>query len=98
MAIGSKAGRPYHIADIDFRYDPDQGLYDRFYAACDQLHYFDTVVLSRALGVNIVTIRLWKAHKTFPSKRGMAFQVINWVDSGKPQRTVRQEKVAVSMV
>lgn len=86
------------MADINFRHDPDQDLYDRFYAACDQLHYFDTVLLSRALGVNIVTIRLWKAHKTFPSRRGTALQVIDWIDRGKPQKVITQAGLASSMI
>ena len=98
MAISCKVGRPYHVADINFRHDPDQDLYDTFYAACDQLHYFDTVLLSRALGVNIVTIRLWKAHKTFPSRRGMAYHVIDWVNRGKPEKIIKQAEITRSML
>ena len=98
MAVSCKVGRPYHKADIDFRHDPDQDLYDRFYAACDKLHYFDTVVLSRALGVNVVTIRLWKAHKTFPARRGTAHQVIDWVKRGKPEIVVKQAEAAGGMI
>ena len=97
MALGCKVGRPYHTADIDFRHDPDRELYARFYAACDKLHYFDTVMLSRALGVNVVTIRLWKAHKTFPNRRGVAHQVIDWVSRGKPERIVKQAEAAGGM-
>ena len=98
MAISGKVGRPYHMADIDLAYDPDLELYDRFYAACEQLCYFDTVLLSRALGVCLVTIRLWKAKKTFPARRGMAQQVINWVNNGKPERTITQAENADGML
>jgi hypothetical protein len=98
MAVSCKVGRPYHIADIDFRHDPDQELYDRFYGACAQLHYFDTVLLSRALGVSLVTIRLWKAKQTFPARRGTAQQVITWVNNGKPERVIKQSGIATGMV
>ena len=98
MVLGCKVGRPYHKADIDFAYDPDLELYDKFYAACDQLRYFDTVLLSRTLGVSIVTIRLWKAHKTFPARRGIAFQVIDWVNRGKPERIITQAQHAQGLL
>lgn len=97
MAVSCKVGRPYHVADIDFNSDPDQELYDDFYKACADLHYFDTVVLSRALGVSVVTVRLWKAGKTFPMRRGMAFQIIDWVNKGKPQKTITQAEAANTM-
>jgi len=97
MAASAKVGRPYHVADIDFSNDPDQDLYDEFYTACRGLRYFDTVVLGRALGVSLVTIRLWKAGKTFPQRRGTAMLVISWVKAGKPQRTVTQAEAATSM-
>lgn len=97
MAASCKVGRPYHVADIDFKQDPDQELYDKFYAACAQLCYFDTVVLSRALGYSVVTIRLWKAGKTFPARRGIAMQVISWVEAGKPQKTITQAEAANSI-
>jgi len=98
MPVSCKVGRPYHRADIDLGYDPDQELYDRFYAACDTLRYFDTVLLSRTLGVTLVTIRLWKAHKTFPARRGIAFQVIEWVNNGKPEKIVTQAELAQSLL
>lgn len=94
MAVSCKVGRPYHVADIDFSQDPDQDLYDEFYKACSELHYMDTLVLSRALGVSIVTVRLWKAGKSFPMRRGMAFLVIEWVKKGKPQKTITQAEAA----
>ena len=97
MGVSCKVGRPYHRADIDFRHDPDEELYERFYRACDTLRYFDTVLLSRTLGVHLVTIRLWKAHKTFPSRRGMAHQVIAWVNNGKPQLVITQAQHAAGM-
>jgi hypothetical protein len=98
MAASCGVGRPYHVADIDFRYDPDQELYDRFYAACGQLRYFDTVLLSRALGVSLVAIRLWKAGQSFPRREGTAKQVINWVDNGKPEKIIKQSKTGVGML
>lgn len=98
MIVSCKVGRPYHIAEIDFRHDPDQELYDRFYVACAQLCYSDTVKLSRALGVNVVTIRLWKAKRTFPARRGMAQQVIDWVAKGKPERIIKQAESARGML
>jgi len=98
MAVSSKVGRPCHVADINLKHDPDQGLYDTFYATCSQLHYSDTVRLSRALGVTLVTIRLWKAKKTFPSRRGMALQIIDWVNRGKPERRVTQAEIAAGML
>jgi hypothetical protein len=97
MAVSCKVGRPYHVADIPFGKDPTQELYDKFYAACRELCYFDTVVLSRALGVSLVTIRLWKAGKRFPGREATARLVIDWVDRGKPQRIVTQAEAAASM-
>jgi hypothetical protein len=94
MAVSCKVGRPYHVADIDFRHDPDQELYDRFYEACRDLSYFDTVLLGRALGVALNTIRLWKAGQTFPARRGIAQQVIDWVTRGKPEKVITQAERA----
>jgi hypothetical protein len=97
MAVSCNVGRPYHVADIDFSHDPEQELYDRFYEVCRGFSYFDTVLLSRALGVALNTIRLWKAGQTFPARRGTAMWVIAWVESGKPQRVVTQAQAAASM-
>lgn len=98
MAVSYKVGRPYQMADIDFTKDPDQELYDSFYAACDKLHYFDTVVLSRALGVHVVTVRRWKAHQTFPPGRGIAQQIIDWVNMGKPRKVVTRVQASPRML
>lgn len=97
MAVSCKAGRPYHIADIPFGEDSSQELYDNFYAICRELHYFDTVLLSRALGVSLVTIRLWKAGKRFPGREATARLVIAWVNGGKPQKTITQAEANASM-
>jgi len=97
MAVSCKVGRPYHKADIDLRHDSDEELYERFYMACDTLRYFDTVLLSRTLGVQVRTVRNWKSHQTFPPRRGMAQQVIDWVNNGKPQLVITQAQHAAGM-
>lgn len=85
------------MADIPFCCDPDQELYDQFYKACRALSFFDTVVLARTLGVNVRTVRNWKAGKTFPPRRGLATLVIQWVTNGKPVKTMTQAEIANSM-
>lgn len=97
MAVSCKVGRPYHVADIPFGKDSSQELYDRFYTACRELHYFDTVVLSRTLGVSLVTIRLWKAGKKFPGREATARLVIDWIEAGKPTKTITQAEAAASI-
>jgi hypothetical protein len=96
--IALRTGRPYHTADIDFSKDPDLELYARFYEACSTLCYFDTVVLSRALGVDVVTVRRWKARQNFPERKGTAQHVINWVASGKPRKIVSQREGSTSQI
>lgn len=97
MAVSYRVGRPYQMADIDFTEDPDQKLYDEFYAACDQLHYFDTVVLARTLGIHVVTVRRWKAHKTFPPGRSTAQRIIDWVNMGKPRKLIPRSQARSTM-
>ena len=98
MATSVRVGRPYQEADINFTEDPDQELYDQFYAACADLHYFDTVVLSRTLGVHIVTVRRWKAGQTFPPSKGRAQCVIDWVNMGKPRKIVPRAQATRGML
>ena len=94
MAVRCKAGRPYHVADISFSNDPDTELYEKFYAACRNLSYFEMAVLARALKVDARTVRRWRSGRYFPSRRGLAILVIRWVDRGKPQRTITQAELA----
>jgi len=96
MAVSSKVGRPYRVPDIDLRYDPNQELYDRFYEACRTLSYSDMKLLGRFFGLNWITIWRWKAGKTFPTQT-IASQVILWVSTGKPLKTVTQAEAANSM-
>ena len=98
MAVNCKVGRPYHIADIDFRHDPDQELYDRFFEACRGLCYFETVVLAKALRVNVRTVRRWKEGRNFPTTRGTAMLVISWVNSGKPMKIISQAANSTAML
>jgi len=98
MALGSKVGRPYQVADIEMVHDPDLVLYDQFYDACSQLRYSDTVALARAFGIGVRTVRNWKAGATFPTRRGIASLVIIWVTNGKPRKLVTQAGAAASML
>lgn len=98
MAISCKVGRPYHVADICFSKDPDQDLYDQFYRACRNLTYSETVVLARALKVDVRTVRRWQEGKSFPVRRGRAVLIIGWVDSGKPQKRITQAELAAGML
>lgn len=88
MAISDKVGRPRRIADIDFRHDPEQELYDRFYAACRTLGWSEIWELAGALQVNLSTVKYWRLGKYFPATRGMAMHVIHWVERGKPTKMV----------
>ena len=97
MAVSSKVGRPYHVADIDFRHDPDQELYDEFYQACRTLTYCDMRLLGKAFGVHWITVWRWKAGQVFPMRKGIARQLIDWVVNGKPQKTVTQAEAADTM-
>jgi hypothetical protein len=90
MAVSCKVGRPYHVADICFSEDPDLDLYDQFYRVCRSLTYFETVILARALKVDIRTVRRWQSGQNFPVRRGRAVLIIGWVSRGKPQKIISQ--------
>lgn len=98
MAVSSRVGRPYQVADIDLVHDPDLELYDRFFSACSDLRYSDTVVLARTLGIQVRTIRNWKAGATFPPRKGVATLVIVWVKNGKPRKIVTQAGAAMGVI
>jgi len=98
MGVSASVGRPYHMADIDFSKDPELPLRTAFLAACSTLRYFDTVVLSRSLGVDVVTVRRWKAGTAFPARRGFAQYVIEWVNNGKPRKVITQAEIARAML
>jgi hypothetical protein len=97
MAVNCKVGRPYHVADICFAKDPDRELYDQFYRACRNLTYSETVILARAVKVDVRTVRRWQAGQYFPSRRGTAVLIIGWVDRGKPQKMITQAELAAGM-
>lgn len=96
MAVSAKVGRPYRVAVMDFRHDPEQELYDKFYKACRELTYPDMTVVGRAFGVHWITVWRWKAGQTFP-KQGIALQLIAWIEEGKPTKIVTQAEAAASM-
>jgi hypothetical protein len=98
MALSTRVGRPYQVADIDLVHDPDLELYDKFFSACSVLRYSDTVVLARTLGIQVRTIRNWKAGTTFPPRKGMAHLVIMWVASGKPRKIITQAGAAMGVI
>ncbi|MCK4714689.1 MAG: hypothetical protein KAT35_03880 [Candidatus Aenigmarchaeota archaeon] len=98
MAVSGKVGRPYQVADINFVDDPDLELYERFYEACSDLCYSDTVVLARTFGFQERTIRNWKAGFTFPPKTMIATKVILWVKNGKPRRVITQASASAGVL
>ena len=83
-----RAGRPCLVADINHSNDKELEFWDRFYKACSNFRYAEIMALSRALGVSSRTVENWKYKLTFPRK-GMAQQVIDWVDNNKPMKQVR---------
>jgi hypothetical protein len=85
------------MAAIDFRLDPSQELYDRFYKACQALDYSDIRRLARTLGIDESTIKYWKQTKTFPVTRGTAKRVIQWVNQGKPVEFKTQAQIAAAI-
>ena len=98
MAISiSRAGRPYVVADIDFSNDAELALWDEFYEACADFHYAEIMALSRAFGVSPITVERWKYRLTFPRK-GIAQQVIDWVNRGKPMRKVSPSQTKSDML
>jgi hypothetical protein len=97
MAVSYKVGRPYRRAAIDFAKDPDQELYDRFYAACRTLSCDDMVLLSRTLHVSFRAVCYWRVAKRFPITKGTAKLIISWVENGKPTELVTQAEAAAGM-
>jgi hypothetical protein len=97
MAISSKVGRPVCIAAIDFSYDLDQELYDRFYKACRTLNCCDIPKLAKALKISERGVWYWKEGKRFPETRGTAGWVIRWVEEGKPIEFRTQAQIAASV-
>lgn len=95
MAVSCNVGRPYHVADIPFGRDPDQELYNQFYNVCRSLSYYDTIVLARALKVDVRAVRYWQAHRYFP-RRGTAMLIIDWVERGKPRKVITQAQSEAS--
>jgi len=88
MAVScSRAGRPCLVADIDFSKDTELAFWDRFYEVCADFRYAEVMGVSRALGVSARTVENWKYKLTFPRK-GIAQQVIDWVEQGKPMKRV----------
>ena len=86
MAIScSKAGRPRVVADIDFSNDSELAFWDEFYEACSDFHYAEIMGLSRAFGVSLRAVEKWKYKEAFPRK-GIAQQIIDWVNNGKPMK------------
>ena len=98
MTVSCKVGRPYHVADICFAKDPDRDLYDQFYRVCRSLTYSETVMLARALKVDVRTVRRWQSGECFPARRGWAVLIIGWVDNGKPQKIITRGELATGML
>ncbi len=89
MAVAcSRAGRPCLVADIDFSKDRDLTFWDEFYKVCSEFRYAEEMAISRAFGVDPRTVRNWKYRQTYPRK-GIAQQIIDWVNQGKPMKQVR---------
>ena len=89
MAISySRAGRPYIVADIDFSKDTELAFLDRFFRACADFRYVEIMGLSRAYGVSTRTVENWKYGITSPKRKGIAQQIIDWVEQGKPIKRV----------
>jgi hypothetical protein len=96
MAVSNR-GRPVCMAAIDFRLDPSQELYDRFYKACRTLDRSDIRKLARALHISERTVIYWKQTTTFPVTRGTAERVIQWVNEGKPVEFKTQAQIAAAI-
>jgi len=81
--VYEKRGRPHYVADIDFSTDSELEFWDKFYSACADFKYRDVMAVSRAFSINPNTVERWKYKITFPRK-GIAQQVIDWINRGKP--------------
>ena len=87
MSLGySRAGRPYLVADIDFSKDTELAFMDKFFNACADFHYAEIMGLSRAYGVSTSTVERWKYGMSIPKRKGIAEQIIAWVEQGKPMK------------
>lgn len=84
----SRAGRPYLVADIDFSRDIELAFLERFIRACADFRYAEIMGISRAYGVSISTVKNWKYGITSPKRKGVAQQIIDWVEQGKPMKKV----------
>lgn len=93
----ARPGRPRLVADIDFSEDTDLAFWDVFYSICANFHYAEVMALSRALGLTDRTIRNWKYRITFP-REGVAKQVIDWSDRGKPMKKVLPPQTASDLL
>jgi len=99
MAGYSNAGRPSLVADIDFSKDYELKLWDRFFDVCSGFRYAEIMAVSRAYAVNYHTVEKWKYGLQFPRKSpGMAQQIIDWVERGKPMRKVLASQSVSTML
>lgn len=98
MAVAySRAGRPFLVADIDFSKDRELAFWDEFYRVCSSFHYAEEMAVSRAFGVDPRTVRNWKYRQTYPRK-GIAQQIIDWDNQGKPMRKVLPNQTVSDML
>ena len=99
MAVSySRAGRPYLVADIDFSKDTELAFLDKFFNACADFHYAEIMGLSRAYGVSTSTVENWKYGITSPKRKGIAQQIIDWVEQGKPMKKVLPSESVLDML
>lgn len=98
MAVScARAGRPCLVADIDFSKDSELAFWDEFFGACSDFHYAEIMAVSRAFGVNYHTVEKWKYRIQFPRK-GVAQQIIDWVNRGKPMRKISPSQTISDML
>jgi len=98
MAVScSRAGRPCLVADIDFSKDIELPLWDRFHEVCSKFRYAEIMAVSRAFAVHYNTVERWKYGLQFPRK-GIAQQVIDWVEQGKPMKRVLPGQIVSGML
>jgi hypothetical protein len=92
-------GRPRYIADIEYKDDPAQFYYDKFYKACHPLSYREMLALARHLGFDLRTIYRWRSGESFPRNISTVLTVLDWVRIGKPikQQTQREIQKANAM-
>lgn len=83
MASTTVMGRPGRIALLNFQPDRAIDLLEEFREATSSFSYSDVHALSRALGISTRGIEKWKYGETFPDFN-VAYQIIDWVNRGKP--------------